>query len=67
MANKRLLAGTYQKVLSGQGTISFRDFFAFKGQKGSHRIYFHPSVGRPFPFSQMARKRSGIKFANFAI
>jgi hypothetical protein len=70
-----LLAGTYQKVLSGQGTISFRDFeallealgFAFKGQKGSHRIYFHPSVGRPFPFSQMARKRSGIKFANFAI
>ncbi len=57
MANKRSLTGTYQKVLSGQGTIAFRDFeallealgFAFKGQKGSHRIYFHPSVGRPFP------------------
>jgi len=57
MASKRSLAGTYQKVLSGQGTIAFRDFealleelgFAFKGQKGSHRIYFHPSVGRPFP------------------
>jgi RNA 2',3'-cyclic 3'-phosphodiesterase len=57
MANRRSLAGTYQKVLSGQGTVAFRDFeslleelgFAFKGQKGSHRIYFHPSVGRPFP------------------
>ena len=57
MASKRSLTGTYQKVLSGQGTIAFRDFeallealgFAFKGQKGSHRIYFHPAVGRPFP------------------
>ena len=57
MASKRSLTVTYQKVLSGQGTIAFRDFealleelgFAFKGQKGSHRIYFHPSVGRPFP------------------
>jgi len=57
MANKRSLAGTCQKVLSGQGTVAFRDFealleelgFAFKGQKGSHRIYLHPSVGRPFP------------------
>ena len=57
MASKRSLADSYQKVLSGQGTIAFRDFeallealgFAFKGQKRSHRIYFHPSVGRPFP------------------
>ncbi len=28
MANKRSLTGTYQKVLSGQGTIAFRDFEA---------------------------------------
>jgi hypothetical protein len=48
MASKRVLTGTYEKVLSGQGTITFRDFealldalgFVFKHQTGSHRITF---------------------------
>lgn len=57
MVSKRALAGTYEKVLSGQGTIAFRDFealldalgFVFKNQKGSHRIYTHHAIDRPFP------------------
>jgi predicted RNA binding protein YcfA (HicA-like mRNA interferase family) len=47
----------YQKVLNGQGTIAFRDFetllsalgFVFRGQRGSHQIYTHPVIDRPFP------------------
>ncbi len=45
------------QVLEGRGTIPFRDFesvlaalgFELKRQKGSHRIYMHPKVRRPFP------------------
>lgn len=48
---------TLEAVLKGQGTIAFRDFeallgalgFVRRGQKGSHRIYLHPAIGRPFP------------------
>ena len=44
-------------VTAKKSTIDFRDFeallealgFIKKGQKGSHRIYLHPAVGRPFP------------------
>jgi len=45
------------KVISGRGSISFRDFeallialgFELKRQKSSHRIYVHPRAPRPFP------------------
>jgi len=51
------LKRVFEAVLEGRGTIDFRDFeallealgFIKKGQKGSHRIYLHPAVGRPFP------------------
>jgi len=57
MASNRRLTGTLEQVLSGQGTVSFRDFvallaalgFAFRAQRGSHRIYVHPAIDRPFP------------------
>ena len=57
MASRRTIFGLYEKVLSGQGTIAFLDFeallsalgFVFRGQKGSHRIYLHKAVDRPFP------------------
>jgi predicted RNA binding protein YcfA (HicA-like mRNA interferase family) len=45
------------QILQGRRTIPFRDFqallsalgFALVRQRGSHRIYFHPKTGRPFP------------------
>jgi predicted RNA binding protein YcfA (HicA-like mRNA interferase family) len=45
------------QILQGHRTIPFRDFqallsalgFALVRQRGSHRIYFHPRTGRPFP------------------
>jgi predicted RNA binding protein YcfA (HicA-like mRNA interferase family) len=45
------------QILQGRRTISFRDFqvlldalgFALVRQRGSHRIYFHAKMGRPFP------------------
>ena len=57
MTSRRALARIYEKVVTGQGTIAFRDFetllevlgFVFKGQRGSHRVYLHRGVGRPFP------------------
>lgn len=57
MITKRGLLDTQEKVLSGEGTIRYREFeallvglgFERKGQKGSHRIYVHPLVDRPFP------------------
>ncbi|HEY7551721.1 MAG TPA: type II toxin-antitoxin system HicA family toxin [Hyphomicrobiaceae bacterium] len=44
------------RVKEGQGTISFRDFerlllalgFRLDRTSGSHRIYLHPQVSRPF-------------------
>jgi predicted RNA binding protein YcfA (HicA-like mRNA interferase family) len=53
------MAGTrrvFEAVLSGRGVINFRDFerllhtlgFELKRISGSHRIYLHPKVGRPF-------------------
>lgn len=47
---------TFDAVLSGRGTIRFRDFerllvalgFRHDRTSGSHRIYLHPRVLRPF-------------------
>jgi predicted RNA binding protein YcfA (HicA-like mRNA interferase family) len=47
----------FQLVLASRGAVSFRDFervllaFGFQHDrtKGSHRIYVHPAVPRPFP------------------
>lgn len=57
MASRRIVFGIYEKVLSGQGTVAFRDFeallsalgFVFRSQRGSHRVYVHSAVDRPFP------------------
>jgi predicted RNA binding protein YcfA (HicA-like mRNA interferase family) len=46
-----------EQVREGRGTIAFRDFeallsalgFVLKRQRGSHRIYMHVAIGRPFP------------------
>ncbi len=46
----------YDSIVRGGG-VSFRDFealltalgFEFVRQAGSHRIYVHPKVDRPFP------------------
>jgi predicted RNA binding protein YcfA (HicA-like mRNA interferase family) len=48
---------TFDKVMSGSGTIAFRDLerllvklgFRLERISGSHHIYLHPAVGRPFP------------------
>ena len=48
---------TFEAVTSGSGTVSFRDFesllaklgFRLDRVSGSHHIYIHPAVGRPFP------------------
>jgi len=45
----------FERVMEGQGTISFRDFerllialgFKLDRTSGSHRIYVHPRVSRP--------------------
>lgn len=57
MANLRRISRTMEKVLNLDGGITFTDFEAFlaalgfvlKRQAGSHRIYVHPNVDRPFP------------------
>ena len=46
-----------RRLLGGQSNISFRDFerilialgFTQSRTKGSHRVYVHPAVPRPFP------------------
>lgn len=46
-----------QRLIGGHRAIAFRDFesllaalgFALDRTKGSHRIYIHPDVPRPFP------------------
>jgi predicted RNA binding protein YcfA (HicA-like mRNA interferase family) len=48
---------TFEQILAGHRTISFRDFEALLGelgftlvrQRGSHRIYIHAKIGRSFP------------------
>lgn len=48
---------TFDKVMSGGGTVAFRDFerlliklgFRLERISGSHHIYLHTAVGRPFP------------------
>jgi predicted RNA binding protein YcfA (HicA-like mRNA interferase family) len=48
---------TFEQILAGHRTISFRDFVVLLGelgftlvrQRGSHRIYVHAKIARPFP------------------
>ncbi len=48
-------AKVFERVMEGQGTISFRDFerlllalgFKHDRSSGGHRIYVHPHVTRP--------------------
>jgi predicted RNA binding protein YcfA (HicA-like mRNA interferase family) len=48
---------TFEAVTSGGGTVNFRDFerllvglgFRLDRVSGSHHIYIHPTMGRPFP------------------
>ncbi len=48
---------TFDAVMAGRGTVSFRDLerlllnlgFRLVRVSGSHHIYLHPAVGRPFP------------------
>ena len=48
---------TFDAVMGGRGTVSFRDLerlllslgFRLERISGSHHIYLHPAVGRPFP------------------
>ena len=57
MVTRRRLEELVEQVLEARGSIKFRDFeallvalgFAFKRQAGSHRLYLHPKIGRPFP------------------
>ncbi|MGV1014615.1 MAG: type II toxin-antitoxin system HicA family toxin [Methyloceanibacter sp.] len=57
MVSDRKLADILAQVVDGRGLISFRDFeslliglgFSLRRQKGSHRIYVHPDLHRPFP------------------
>jgi predicted RNA binding protein YcfA (HicA-like mRNA interferase family) len=52
-----------EAVLSGRGTIGFRDFehllvalgFRLNRTSGSHRIYLHPRVPRPFSVQPVGR------------
>jgi predicted RNA binding protein YcfA (HicA-like mRNA interferase family) len=55
-----------ESVLTGRGTIAFRDFerllpklgFRLDRTSGSHRIYLHPKVSRPLnvqPFGKDAK------------
>jgi predicted RNA binding protein YcfA (HicA-like mRNA interferase family) len=50
-------AALLQRLLAGQRSIAFRDFerilealgFSLDRIKGSHHIYTHPKLARPFP------------------
>ena len=50
-------AALLQRLLDGQRNLAFRDFerillalgFEHERTKGSHRIYIHPAIPRPFP------------------
>ncbi len=50
-------AALLQRLLAGQRSIAFRDFerilealgFVLDRIKGSHHIYTHPKLARPFP------------------
>jgi predicted RNA binding protein YcfA (HicA-like mRNA interferase family) len=53
----------FETVLTGRGTVNFRDFehlllalgFRLARVSGSHHIYLHPLVGRPFPIQPDGR------------
>jgi predicted RNA binding protein YcfA (HicA-like mRNA interferase family) len=53
----------FDAVLSGRGAINFRDFerllhalgFELNRISGSHRIYLHPKVRRPFSVQSIGK------------
>jgi predicted RNA binding protein YcfA (HicA-like mRNA interferase family) len=53
----------FEAVATGRGTIEFRDFerllgalgFRLNRTSGSHRIYVHPRVPRPFSVQRSGR------------
>ena len=57
MAPKSRLTRAFHTIVRGEGSVRFRDFeallnalgFALVRQRGSHRIYIHPRLNRPFP------------------
>jgi len=57
MVRRRRLEQLIEHVLQGRGSISFQEFesliealgFDLARQRGSHRIYIHPKLTRPFP------------------
>jgi predicted RNA binding protein YcfA (HicA-like mRNA interferase family) len=65
----------FDAVVGGRGMVSFRDFeallvglgFRLKGQSGSHRIYLHPRVERPFPVQPDGKDAKRYQVASFAI
>jgi HicA toxin of bacterial toxin-antitoxin, len=65
----------FEAVVAGRGTVNFRDFqhllsalgFRLARISGSHHIYFHPAVGRPFPIQPDGRDASGTKSDSFGI
>jgi predicted RNA binding protein YcfA (HicA-like mRNA interferase family) len=54
---KKAIDESLRKVLSGRGNLSFRELevllrrlgFSLDRVRGSHRIYSHPKLVRPFP------------------
>ena len=63
MISQRKLALILDQVMSGRGVPSFSDFeslllalgFRMDRQSGSHRIYSHPRLVRPFPVQPAGR------------
>ena len=57
MVSGRRLKQLLEHILKGRGSISFQEFesliealgFDLARQRGSHRIYVHPKLDRPFP------------------
>lgn len=57
MISRRRLEQLLEQVLQGRGSIGFQEFesliealgFGLNRQRGSHRIYTHPKLDRPFP------------------
>ncbi|MDP2621034.1 MAG: type II toxin-antitoxin system HicA family toxin [Hyphomicrobiales bacterium] len=57
MVSRRRLEQLLEQVLQGRGLLTFQEFesliealgFSLNRQRGSHRIYIHPKLDRPFP------------------
>ncbi|TCM18922.1 putative RNA binding protein YcfA (HicA-like mRNA interferase family) [Novosphingobium sp. PhB165] len=67
-------AKLYAELLEAQDrTISFRDFekllrafgFTHKRTKGSHQIWIHPALNRPFPVQPSAKDAKAYQVREF--